>query len=590
MLKSKIISITSIILALVCFAVFETQQESKKYVLKILTPTKIEIDLNNNGITDLGETICISEIETLTATLSQDQSSLTKSLGISKIDGIKLGYLTDNFASNILNGKKVKLKFLKQKNQNCKYADIYVNNESYREKLKHEGLAFSNKKPILEKTYKNKLSKAQKLELVIFNHRSNKYHKIDCKYGLIANDKVLIPKEYVPKEAVPCKYCHNITSKNNHHDIQNITSKKTYPLSTYSGSIKLILTDSTIQLKPNNKCTSLACKEILTQINNSKESIDIALYGWSSTPEINQALLNAKKRGVKIRVVYDTSQKGYYPDTLSIVNISDKSSTDSKNLLMHNKFMIFDKNRVITGSMNFSNTGFSGFNTNSIIFVNSKEIAEIFEQEFNQMLSGKFHQDKTKIPQKTVYLGSTEITPSFSPKGKTITSNIIPLINGAKSYIYIPAFVITHDEMANALIKKKKNGIDIKIIIDATNVYASRSKIKLLRDAGIKIKVENYAGKMHSKTLIIDDKYLIMGSMNFSNSGENKNDENMLIIKDARLAKYYRGFFEYFWNKIPDKYLKQGIRAEGKHSVGSCSDGIDNNFDGKIDMDDPGCK
>lgn len=30
--------------------------------------------------------------------------------------------------------------------------------------------------------------------------------------------------------------------------------------------------------------------------------------------------------------------------------------------------------------------------------------------------------------------------------------------------------------------------------------------------------------------------------MNFSKSGENKNDENVVIIEDARLARYYKGF------------------------------------------------
>lgn len=103
------------------------------------------------------------------------------------------------------------------------------------------------------------------------------------------------------------------------------------------------------------------------------------------------------------------------------------------------------------------------------------------------------------------------------------------------------------------------------------------------------LKVENYAGKMHSKTLIIDDKYLVIGSMNFSYAGEVKNDENVLIIENTRLAKYYKGYFDYIWQKIPERYLKHGVRAEGKYSIGSCSDGIDNNYDGKIDKEDAGC-
>lgn len=164
------------------------------------------------------------------------------------------------------------------------------------------------------------------------------------------------------------------------------------------------------------------------------------------------------------------------------------------------------------------------------------------------------------------------------------------ILQNAKKYVYIPTFIITHDELANELINAKKRGVDVKLIIDATNVYSRKSKIKELRSAGVPVKVENYAGKMHSKSIIIDDEYIVAGSMNFTNSGENKNDENVLIIENKTLARYYKGFFEYLWKKIPKKYLQHGVRPEGKYSIGSCSDGVDNNYDGNVDNDDIGCK
>ena len=95
---------------------------------------------------------------------------------------------------------------------------------------------------------------------------------------------------------------------------------------------------------------------------------------------------------------------------------------------------------------------------------------------------------------------------------------------------------------------------------------------------------------MHSKSILIDDEYLIIGSMNFSYSGENRNDENMLIIRDPALTKFYKQYFIHQWNNIPDKWLKYVPRAEGKDSIGSCSDGIDNNYDGFTDTNDPACK
>ena len=80
-----------------------------------------------------------------------------------------------------------------------------------------------------------------------------------------------------------------------------------------------------------------------------------------------------------------------------------------------------------------------------------------------------------------------------------------------------------------------------------------------------------------------------MGSMNFSNSGENKNDENMVVVTNTAFAKNYAEFFRYLWQMIPDKYLKFNAHPESFDSIGSCSDGVDNNFNGKIDMMDTGC-
>lgn len=577
----RIVSILVILGIFAGFTGFEIYRKSDKAVLDIINPTTIEIDLNGNKIFDTGETICIPDIETFTSDLSKNQAELAKKFEISSEDALKIGYLTDTFSDEILSDKRVKLKFNGNKDQNCRYADIYLNNTSYREKLINSGFGIVNGQA--SENFPNQLNKAKKLKLAILNHKSYKYHKLDCKYGLIAHDVIVIPEIQIPKEAKPCKFCH-IQSKVEQKSVP------TYPLAISNGSIKMYLTDLTTKLKPDNKCSSLACKEILNQINLSKNTIDIALYGWDNAPEIYNAIVRAKSRGVKIRMVYNSSTKNYYPETTKLVELADESSTDTPKILMHNKFMIFDNKSVITGSMNFSQTGFSGFNTNCIFFINSVEIAKIYEEEFNQMLAGKFHNQKSKVNHKTVILGSSSVTPLFSPKDKVITNNVIPLINSAKNYIYIPAFVITHDELAQALIKAKSRGVDVKLIIDATNPSASRSKVKLLRASNIPVKVENYAGKVHSKSIIIDDKYIIAGSMNFSNSGENKNDENCLIIKDERLARYYKGFFEYLWTKIPDKYLKVNPRPEGKTSIGSCTDGIDNNYDGKIDTQDSGCK
>ena len=133
------------------------------------------------------------------------------------------------------------------------------------------------------------------------------------------------------------------------------------------------------------------------------------------------------------------------------------------------------------------------------------------------------------------------------------------------------------------------NGVEIKIINDATNAHSKYSIHKELRKAGIKVKTENYAGKMHMKAMFVDDKISVVGSMNYTKSGNNKNDENVLIIYNKEITKYSKRTFMHLWNKIPDKYEHYDPRAESFESIGSCYDGIDNNFDSKTDSNDIGC-
>ena len=82
---------------------------------------------------------------------------------------------------------------------------------------------------------------------------------------------------------------------------------------------------------------------------------------------------------------------------------------------------------------------------------------------------------------------------------------------------------------------------------------------------------------------MIDSSTFITGSANFSQNAQVKNDENLLVIKDFELAKQYRAHFFKMYNSIDEKYLKDFVNPESLQSKNSCYDGVDNNFDGKVD-------
>lgn len=590
-----------------CAFVIVNSRYSK--VLSVISPTKISVISDKSKTVGANKTICINEVEAFSLEPTDEQIvKYSKKYNISKSDIISLGYLAQDYAQSVLTNEKITLKSSKKREADCQLATVIINGVDYSQMLLGSGFGIKNGEIGNLEKFKTNLEKARKLNLVILNHHSNKFHTLECPYGKIAHDTVIIPQKQLPKNAKPCRYCHNITQKNHkfpkrrkrfYNYRNNDINIPQPPLTITDGNIQIMYTDFTKKLSPSKDCSTNVCKAFVNLVNSSKNSIDIAIYGYEEVPAITEALNKAHSRGVQIRFIYDEKfdrNQTYYKNNEIISKLAQKSLSDrttsktQSNLLMHNKFVIFDNSKVWTGSMNFSSTGLSGYDVNDIVIINSKVVANIYEKEFEQMLAGKFHTKKVKLTSnEKIKLGDSEIEIYFSPQDNT-SSRIIQIIRGAKHYIYIPAFLITHTNIAEELVNARRRNIDVRVIIDANSTGMRNSKYKYLRQNGILLKTENYAGKLHSKTMIIDDEYLITGSMNFSNSGENKNDENTLIIKNSKLAKSHKDFFLYLWTKIPNKYLKYNARPESKESIGSCSDGIDNNFNGKIDKAESLCQ
>ena len=585
----KKLSYLLIIIVYLIYVIFITRIDNIHEVLEIYSPTTFGVDINNDKQIRGNEILVIENIESFSTHPSKNAlNKYTKSLNISEEEYLKLGYLAEEFTQQFLH-KKV---YVKRNKDNPEIAIIKIDGNDYVKILENSGYALKDGRVLNEEKFEGNRKKAQKLDLAAYNKYSNKYHKINCKFAKQASQQIIIPHNQLPKDAIPCSYCikHKHKNKNkNPNTINLIPPKQTIT----DGDIKLFYTNYTKHLTPNKDCSIIEYRELVNNINRSKSTIDIAIYGYSNIPKITTALKNAKDRGVKIRYIYDSAfpaENNIYQDNQIIKNLAYRIQTDTDNKIMHNKFLIFDNETVFTGSMNISPTGLSGYDENNTIIIKSKEIAQVYTAEFEQMLRGDFHQNITPQKDKPKYvIGKSKIEIYFSPQDKT-SIRIIELIDNANEYIYIPAYLITHKGITQALINAHKRGIDIKIILDANNCAMKKSTHKQLRGAGIQVKIENYAGKLHSKTMIIDNKYLVIGSMNFSNSGENKNDENTLIIENQDFAKNYRNFFLYLWKVIPDKYLKKAPLAESHESIGSCTDGIDNNFNGLTDSQEKTCK
>ncbi|MBR1680817.1 DUF1669 domain-containing protein [bacterium] len=597
MKKFSVILIICLFIAFTCVIFFT---KNTVQVIKVYSPADIALDLNKNGKVEANEKFVVNDVETFTSKVSDYQKSYAESLDIDEETALAIGYFAEKYDQSLLEDKKVTYKTLENN-----HIIVNFNGKNYNKIIKNSPFALSDGKPVNPKAFEKQIQLAKSSKLRIYNNKSNKYHRLNCKYGQLAHDSVILPKNQIPKNAQSCKICENVIKqdkKKNYDEkiekeIEQLRKVQPQKFAASNEYIKLYLTDLTTVFMPHNKCTTDYCIELVHSINNAQNSIDMDLYGYTDIPEITTSIQSAIRRGVNVRLVHDVNSDGtnFYPDTFKFAQTLSESKADYgdsqyQSAIMHNKFIVIDKKFVITGSANISTTDISGFNTNDIIFINSPEIANIYEEEFEQMYNNKFHRKKSKIKNKeNLLLGDSIVSVYFSPQDDTINSAIIPLINSAKQYIYVPMFVITHRKVSQALADAYARGVDVRLILDATNANNKYTTHEALRKAGVLVKTENYAGKMHSKSLIIDDKYIITGSMNLSKSGNSKNDENVLIIENPALAKYYKSFFLYLWQKIPNIWLTKNAASESYDSIGSCYDGIDNDFDGNIDSEDSGC-
>jgi phosphatidylserine/phosphatidylglycerophosphate/cardiolipin synthase-like enzyme len=123
------------------------------------------------------------------------------------------------------------------------------------------------------------------------------------------------------------------------------------------------------------------------------------------------------------------------------------------------------------------------------------------------------------------------VTVCFTPGG-TCTEAVVHALNNAKRTIRVPADSLTSAPMAKALLEAHARGVQVQVILDQSQRTEKYSSADFLANQGVPTKIDAAHAISHN----IDAETVSTGSFNVTKAAQEKNAENVLIIRDQALA------------------------------------------------------
>jgi phosphatidylserine/phosphatidylglycerophosphate/cardiolipin synthase-like enzyme len=306
---------------------------------------------------------------------------------------------------------------------------------------------------------------------------------------------------------------------------------------------------------PQNLAGSLT-ERLIGYINQAERSIHIAAFEFDLTP-VAEALIAAHRRGVEVQWITDdehglgADQDEGHGQFAMLQAAGIPIISDNRHALMHNKFIIFDRATVWTGSTNITvNDHFR--NNNNVIVIRSPALAAVYETQFATMWAGEFGQrSPSDVDAQSLIVLRTPVQVLFSPEDNAIPF-LIPYLQRAQESIRFMAFSYTHDGLTEAMLERARAGVDVRGIFETRGSQTPYSALAPLFCARLPVRQDGNPRTFHHKVIVIDERIIVTGSLNFSDNANEPNNENTLIITSRTMASRYLQEFERRWQEARD--------------------------------------
>lgn len=138
----------------------------------------------------------------------------------------------------------------------------------------------------------------------------------------------------------------------------------------------------------------------------------------------------------------------------------------------------------------------------------------------------------------------------FSPNGG-VRRRLVRAIQESRRTIDIAVYNFTASELAEALYAAKARGVQIRVVVDREMAETGGSGIRGLRLNGVTVRSLGVPEQslMHHKFAVFDERLVVTGSYNWTNSAEHTNYENLVVLEDPEMVSRFQQEFRRLWQE-----------------------------------------
>lgn len=360
-------------------------------------------------------------------------------------------------------------------------------------------------------------------------------------------------------------------------------------------------------------------------LDSVKENLYISVYEFQNI-HLARSISNLSEKGVSVKILVDSDpvsgvskQEKYCLKIMDAEGVEIKK-TDPENFdysYLHSKYIVADDEQVLISSENFGYTGYpvdnSYGNRGWGVVVESSDTADYYKNVFyydwnnSKNMNISFEESSNYQKKKGGYsceFGSMKImqdikvTPVIGPEQSLSNDTILNMIKEAEHSIYVQQFYIDDwkkNPYIQVIIDAAERGCEIKFLLDSTWYNIKKDEKdnddfvdymhKLSSKKGLDIEcrlLNQYHGfsKSHNKGMIVDEKKVLISSINWNMHSINSNREVGIIIENNYTANYFQNIFMHDWD---DDLIKPIPEAGQDRKVLL---GKETTFDGSKSWDD----